>query len=153
MGKSNTKHNTRKLKVIAKLAKMECELFKSNEQYPSLVLRCRSGALNIFTKQKQKLSRKTKNQKPKTKNQKTKKPNTKCCDAAQDVQNKPNKRTNRFIEERWREEDAEKAPSEEQTNNLHVHILHRNPKLMLMLWTNLLLMQQKVQHLFTACSK
>lgn len=64
MGKSNTKHNTRKLKVIAKLAKMECELFKSNEQYPSLVLRCRSGALNIFTKSKQKLSRKTENQTP-----------------------------------------------------------------------------------------
>lgn len=75
MGKSNTKHNTRKLKVIAKLAKMECELLKSNEQYPSLVLRCRSGALNIFTKQKQKLSRKTKNLKPKTKKRKNQTPN------------------------------------------------------------------------------
>lgn len=48
--KTKKKKNTRKLKVIAKLAKMECELFKSNEQYPSLVMRCRSGALNIFYK-------------------------------------------------------------------------------------------------------
>lgn len=44
------KHNTRKLKVIAKLAKMECELFKSNEQYPSLVRRCRKRNVEYFYK-------------------------------------------------------------------------------------------------------
>lgn len=35
--KIKTKKYKEKLKVIAKLAKMECELYKSNEQYPSLI--------------------------------------------------------------------------------------------------------------------
>lgn len=99
--KKTKKQNTRKLKVIAKLAKMECELFKSNEQYPSLVMRCRSGALNIFYKtetatetEPKKTKRKLKRKPRKPKENQT--PNR--CDAAQDVQTKEQ---NRCIEREY----------------------------------------------------
>lgn len=124
--KKTKKQNTRKLKVIAKLAKMECELFKSNEQYPSLVMRCRSGALNIFYKTETATETEPKKTKEKSKRKPKRKPkgnpNTKPlrCRA---------RRTNQRTKPMYREG----VPSAEHRNNLHVHILHRNPKLMLML--------------------
>lgn len=78
--------------MIAKLAKMECELFKSNEQYPSLVMRCRSGALNIFyktetaTETEPKKPRENLKENPKENLKEKQTPNR--CDAAQDVQTK-----------------------------------------------------------------